>query len=89
MITLHIFLFHTVSAIGIILSNIVEIDSFRVYDGACAALCQTRFIRTSDNRSIAYSSPPYCENFIHDEVSSVLSNAIFKLPMQIVMNCVS
>lgn len=85
----HKFLFHAVNAIGILLTNILESDSCKWHEDASAALCQTGFIRNSEDRGIAYQLTSSCEKFIDDEVWSALSKPMFTLHMQFVKNYVA
>lgn len=81
---LYIFLFYGLTTIGILIPTILQMGKCKWYDGACAALFQTRFLHNSNRQRIVYPTSTSWEAFMHNNVWPVLSDAIMKLAMQFV-----
>lgn len=64
-------------------------DKFNGYKDAPTALQRTRIDPQSNATNIAYPDPASSQTFMHDNVWSILSDAIVKLPTQFVMSFVA
>lgn len=63
-------------------------DKFRGYDDVATALQCSRIDAQSNAVNISYPSPASYQSFIHENVLSVIPDAIVKLPTQFVLSYV-
>lgn len=69
-----IFVFHAIVLNIFSQISLKSVLVYKVYEGSCIGLCQTRFIPNSINQVIAYRLPSSRQKFIHYEVWSDLLN---------------
>ena len=80
---LYVVLFHSINSLGILLANVLDMESCSGFESACQVLRRTRDTGGGP-RAIGYPPPVCCELFFHKKVWPYLTEAIPNVAKQLV-----